>query len=133
MNPLEFNTAPRTPAYKEFSGLLLGVMNKTSETSGYLSYYTPPDESAVYMMTRYMTDVELEFINHYRAQAGYHKNGQPLKPIPRLAYLGGDNFQVVTNQRERKAIESRHFGEGTTHPQLNQVERKAGVIRGNRL
>jgi hypothetical protein len=98
-----------TPQYKKYSAMLEGT---TYEKEGQrIFYYDPPDDMAVYSMTNYMTDQELQYINEQRMSKNLtNQQGKPCRYLKRLARTPQGYIQV-SNQAQKIATEKKWFPE----------------------
>jgi len=99
-----------SPQYKKHGAMLEGT---TFEKEGQrIFFYDPPDDIAVYSMTSYMTDQELQYINDQRMGKNLiNHQGEPCRFLKRLARTK-KGFVQVQNQAQKIAIERKEFPDG---------------------
>jgi hypothetical protein len=121
-----FRTKEHSPQYNNYSNILEGITLLDSGGKPYkFLIYNPPDQLAVYSMTKYLSDEELEYINEIRKGQYYEKEidgvkvKKPCPVLPRLASIGNGKYKEVRNQHERHELETRIFSD----PQGGNIEK----------
>jgi hypothetical protein len=99
-----------SPQYKKYGAMLEGT---TYEKEGpTVFFYDPQDDAAVYALTSFMTDEELQYINDQRmAKNITNRQGQPCRFLKRLARTK-KGFIQAQNQAQKIAVERKEFPEG---------------------
>src|SRR5208337_3345038 len=99
-----FRVKEHSPQYNNYSNILEGITLLDSGGKPYkFVIYNPSDQLAVYSMTKYLSDEELEYVNEIRNGQYYEKEVDGIKVripcslLPRLASIGNGKYKEVRN------------------------------------